>query len=417
MNQYEQCLEQLDKICQIINKTNRLGKLTCEEVEILKHPQRVIEVAVPIKMDDNSLKIFTGFRVQHSNIRGPFKGGIRFHPQVNLNEIKFLAFAMTIKCAVVDIPFGGAKGGIIVNSKELSESELERLTRSYVRVIVDFIGPNIDIPAPDAYTNAQTMAWFKDEYSRLKDKDVPAIVTGKPIEIGGSLGRETATGQGGFYALEKILKKTNLKKENITIAVQGFGCVGMHFARIAHKAGYKIVAISDSKGGIYSKTGLDINKIIEYKQKNKSVTDFPKAKNISNDKIITLPVSILVPAALENVITINNVNDIKAKIILELANGPISLEASKILEERNILIIPDVLANAGGVIVSYFEWRQNIENNYWQLEKVQSRLKEKITKATNLIWETKEKYKVGMRTAAYIVAVERLRKAIKVRGI
>ena len=417
MNQYEQYLKQLDKICQIINKTNSLKKSTCGEAEILKHPQRIIEVAVPIKMDDNSLRIFTGFRVQHSNIRGPFKGGIRFHPQVNLNEIKSLAFAMTIKCAVVDIPFGGAKGGIIVNSKELSESELERLTRSYVRVIVDFIGPNIDIPAPDAYTNAQTMAWFKDEYSRLKDKDVPAIVTGKPIEIGGSLGRDTATAQGGFYVLEETLKKISINKKSITIAVQGFGNSGYNFAKISHNAGYKVVAVSDSKGGIYSKTGLDINKIIEHKQKNKSVADFPKTKNISNKDLLTLPVSILAPAALENVITINNASNIKAKIILELANGPVTLEASETLTKKDILIIPDVLANAGGVIVSYFEWKQNIANNYWKLEKVQSRLKEKITKATNLIWETKEKYEVDMRTAAYIVAIERLRQAIKTREI
>lgn len=417
MNQYKQCLSQLDKTYEIINKANELTDLTYQESEILKHPQKIIEVAVPIKMDNGCLKIFTGYRVQHSNVRGPFKGGIRFHPKVNLDEIKSLAFWMTIKCAAVDIPFGGAKGGITVNPKKLSQNELEKLTRSYVRSISHSIGPDKDIPAPDVYTNPQIMAWFMDEYSRIKGKNVPGVVTGKPVAIGGSLGRDTATAQGGFYTLEEALKKISVNKKNITIAVQGFGNAGYNFSKIAHNAGYKVVAVSDSKGGIYNKQGLDIEEVIAHKNKTGSVIDLPGTKNISNQEILELPITVLVPAALENVITKKNVKKIKARVILELANGPIALDASEILAKKNILIIPDVLANAGGVIVSYFEWVQNIRHYYWEADKVQARLKDKITQATSLIWETKEKYKVDMRMAAYIVAVERLREALRVRGV
>ena len=425
MNQYEQCLDQLDKICAIIKKmegSNEIAKLTSHEAEILKHPNRITEVSLPVKMDNGDLKIFTGYRVQHSNARGPYKGGLRFHPQVDLNEVKALAFWMTIKCAAVDIPYGGAKGGITVDPKKLSAGELERLTRGYTRAIANIVGPDIDISAPDLYTNPQIMAWFMDEYSQIQGKNVPGVVTGKPVEIGGSLGRDTATGQGGFYVLEEVLKKIptfsgSQNKKDITIAVQGFGNVGFNFAKIAHDAGYRVVAVSDSKSGIYNEGGIDIEKVIEHKNASGSVIDFPGAKNISNEEILTLPVTVLAPAAFENVIPMEMVNNVKASIILELANGPMKIEVSEALAKKDILIIPDVLANAGGVIVSYFEWVQNLRQYYWELEKVQSRLKEKITQATNLIWETKERYKVDMRTAAYIVAVERLKKAIKARGI
>jgi len=420
MSQYEQYLKQLDKICAIIKKMesgSEAAELTSHEAEVLKHPNRITEVSIPVKMDNGDLKFFIGYRVQHSNVRGPYKGGIRFHPQVDLNEVKSLAFWMTIKCAAVDIPFGGAKGGITVDSKKLSIRELEKLTRGYVRAIFNIIGPDIDIPAPDLYTNPQIMAWFMDEYSRIAGKNVPGVITGKPIEVGGSLGRDTATAQGGFYGLEETLKKISVSKNELTIAVQGFGNAGYNFSKIAHNSGYKVVAVSDSKGGIYNEQGLDIEKVIAHKNKTGSVINFLGAKNISNQEILELPIIVLVPAAMENVINENNVNNIKAKVILELANGPVTLEASEALAKKDTLIIPDVLANAGGVIVSYFEWKQNIEDNYWQLEKVQSKLKEKLTKATNLIWETKEKYKVDMRLATYIVAVERLRKAIKARGI
>jgi len=425
MNQYEHAINQLDKICAIIKKmdsSSEVAELTYHEMEILKHPNRITEVSLPVVMDDGHLKIFTGYRVQHSNIRGPYKGGLRFHPQVDLNEVKSLAFWMTIKCAAVDIPYGGAKGGITLDPKQLSLGELERLTRGYTRAIANIVGPDIDIPAPDLYTNPQIMAWFMDEYSRIVGRNAPAVVTGKPVEIGGSLGRDTATGQGGFYVLEEVLKKipnfsSGKNKKDITIAVQGFGNAGYNFAKIAHDAGYRVIAVSDSKGGITSEEGLDIEKVIEHKNNTDSVVDFPGAKNISNEELLALPVNILVPAAFENVISMEMVNNIKAGIILEIANGPMKIEVSEALAKKDILIIPDVLANAGGVIVSYFEWVQNLRQYYWEAEKVQSRLKEKVTQAANLIWETKEKYKVDMRTAAYIVAVERLRKAIKVRGI
>jgi len=417
MSQYEQCLNQLDKTCKIINRNEELANLTYKESEILKHPQRITEVAIPVKMDNGCLRVFTGYRVQHSNVRGPFKGGIRFHPKVNLDEVKSLAFWMTIKCAAVNIPFGGAKGGITVNPKELSQNELEKLTRSYVRTISNIVGPDKDIPAPDVYTNPQIMAWFMDEFSRIQGKNVPGVITGKPVSIGGSLGRDTATAQGGFYTLEETLRKISINKDNITIAVQGFGNAGYNFAKIAHNAGYKVVAVSDSKGGIYNEQGLDIEEVIIHKKNKGSVIDLPMSNNISNEEILELPVTILVPAAMENVITKDNADKIKAKVILEIANGPIALEASETLTKKDILIIPDVLANAGGVIVSYFEWVQNIRHYYWEADKVQARLKEKITQATNLIWETKEKYKVDMRLAAYIVAVERLREALRVRGV
>jgi glutamate dehydrogenase/leucine dehydrogenase len=425
MNQYEQAINQLDKICAIIKKTensNEKVQSTYHEMEILKHPNRVSEVSIPVKMDSGETKIFTGYRVQHSNARGPYKGGIRFHPQVDLNEVKSLAFWMTIKCATVDIPYGGAKGGITVDPRQLSVNELEKLTRGYTRAIANIIGPDIDIPAPDVYTTPQIMAWLMDEYSRLQGRNVPGVVTGKPIEVGGSLGRDTATAQGGFYVLEEVLKKTpafsgNENKKNIKIAVQGFGNAGHNFAKIAHDSGYQVVAVSDSKGGIFNEEGLDIEKVIEHKNSNGSVLDFPGAKNITNEELLTLAVNVLVPAAFENVITMEMINDIKANIILELANGPMKIEVSEALAEKDVLIIPDVLANSGGVVVSYFEWVQNLRQYYWEAEKVRTRLKEKITQATTLIWETKEKYKVDMRTAAYIVAVERLRKAIKMRGI
>lgn len=425
MNQYEQAINQLDKIYSLIKKEERANEeteSTSREIEILKHPNRITEVSIPIKMDNGGLKIFTGYRVQHSNARGPYKGGIRFHPQVDLNEVKSLAFWMTIKCATIDIPFGGAKGGVTVNPKELSQGELERLTRGYVRAIANIVGPDIDIPAPDVYTNPQIMAWFMDEYSQIQGKNVPGVITGKPIEIGGSLGRDTAAAQGGFYVMEEILKKIstflgNKNKENITIAVQGFGNAGANFAKIAYNAGYLVIAVSDSKGGIYNEKGIDINKLLEHKNNTGSVLNFPDAKNISNEELLTLSVTILAPAAFEDVITMNMVNDIKANIIVEIANGPMKIEVSETLAEKNILIIPDVLANAGGVTVSYFEWVQNIRQYYWKEEKVRERLKEKMTQAANLIWQTKEKYGVDMRTAAYIVAVERLWKAIKARGI
>lgn len=418
-NQFDECINQLEKTIKTINEHKNgknIEEALFEETEILKHPQRVIEVAVPIRLDNGELKVFTGFRVQHNNIRGPYKGGLRFHPQVDLDEVKALSFWMTIKCAVADIPYGGAKGGITVDTKTLSQTEIERLTRSYVRAIADFIGSDKDIPAPDVYTNPQIMAWFMDEYSRIKQVYTPGVVTGKPLEVGGSVGRDTATAQGGKYVLEEIGKNLNLKKD-ADIAIQGFGNAGMNFAKIAHEAGYNIIAVSDSRGGILNKEGIDIKELEKHKINTGSVSDFKNTKNITNEEILELEVDVLVPSALEKVITEKNVDKIKAKIIIELANGPITIKAGEKLFEKGTVVIPDVLANSGGVIVSYFEWVQNIRHFYWSKEKVDANLHEKITSAAKNVWEYSKKYNTNLRTAAYIIAVERLNKALNVRGI
>jgi glutamate dehydrogenase/leucine dehydrogenase len=386
-------------------------------IEILKTPNRVIEVSIPIMMDNGELKVFTGFRVQHNNIRGPYKGGLRYHPKVDLDEVSALAFWMTIKCAVADIPYGGAKGGIAVDPKKLSQGELERLTRAYVRAMADFVGPDKDIPAPDVYTTPQVMAWFMDEYSKIKGRNIPAVITGKPIEIGGSLGRDIATAQGGMYVFEHLLKELKLSKKKITIAIQGFGNAGMNFAVLAEKHGYKVAAVSDSQGGIFNPKGLDIKKVVAHKEKTGTVLNFPDAKNITNEKLLELPVFVLAPAALERVITEKNTNKIKAKIILELANGPVTLEAGEKLFKKGIIIVPDVLANSGGVIVSYFEWVQNIRHFYWDLEKVNDRLKHQINKAFQAVWKITSENKINMRSAAYIVAITKLSRALKIRGV
>jgi glutamate dehydrogenase len=418
--QFDKCINKLKETCEVIQKTNpayAIAGAMRDEVEILEHPQRVVEVSIPTLMDDGSLKVFTGYRVQHNDIRGPFKGGIRYHPQVDLDEVKSLAFWMTIKCAVVDIPYGGGKGGITVDVKQLSQGEIERLTRGYVRAIANIVGPDKDIPAPDVYTNPQIMAWFMDEYSHIQGYNVPGVVTGKPVEIGGSLGRDTATAQGGYYVLSSLLEKIDLKKEDISIAIQGFGNAGMNFARIAARNGHKVVAVSDSKGGIYNPDGLDVEQVIEHKAQAGSVMGLAGAKDVTNAELLELPVSILVPAALENAITAENVANIKAKIVLELANGPTNVEASAQLFKAGTIVIPDVLANAGGVIVSYFEWVQNIRHFYWDMDKVQANLSKQMAKAFSDVWAGMEKHQVDMRTAAYVVAIERLTKALKIRGI
>lgn len=419
-NQYKQCLSQLKKTCEVIESINGVKDyihMGQGEVDIIKTPKRMVKTSLAIRMDDGTLKTFEAFRIQHNDALGPFKGGVRFHPQVDLDEVQALSFWMTFKCALVNIPYGGAKGGITVNPKELSPGELERLSRAYIRSIAYNIGPDKDIPAPDVYTNAQIMAWFMDEYSRIKGSNQPAVVTGKPIELGGSLGRDTATAQGGFYVLERILEKIKVKKEEVSIAVQGFGNAGFNFARIADKNKYKVVAVSDSRGAIYSEDGLDIERVIEHKKKTGSVVDYEQAKNIDNKKILELPVKVLVPAALEGVIGIDNMEAIQAEIILELANGPLSMEATENLERKGKIILPDILANSGGVIVSYFEWVQNLQHHYWSEEQVQKELKEKIIKATDAIWSLSQNHQVGIRTSAYIIALERIIKALEMRGV
>lgn len=418
--QFKECLGQFNITCKVIESIKKAGDgddLLSSHIEILKEPQKIIEVSIPIIMDSGELKVFTGFRVQHNDVRGPYKGGIRYHPKVNLDEISALAFGMTIKCAVADIPYGGAKGGIAVDPKKLSQGELERLTRGYVRAIAEFIGPDKDIPAPDVYTNPQIMAWIMDEYSRIKGKNVPSVVTGKPIEIGGSAGRDTATALGGFYILESLLKQLKFKKNNLAVAVQGLGNVGMNFAKITFDNKYKVVAVSDSRGGIYNPRGLDMSKVIKYKESTGSVINFVGARSVTNEKLLELPVDILAPAALENVISPKNAGRIKAKIILEMANGPTSLEASGKLDKKGKIVVPDVLANAGGVIVSYFEWVQNIRHFYWDLDKVNDRLKFQMEKSFAAVWSMAQKHKVNLRTAAYIIAITKLSKALKIRGV
>jgi len=410
-NQFKGAINQLNKVSEIMD-------LKCDELEILRKPDRIIEVSLPVLMDNGRMKVFTGYRVQYNNTRGPYKGGIRFHPQVNLDEVKTLAFWMTIKCAVADIPYGGGKGGVAVDTKTLSQGELERLTRAYTRGFADFIGPHIDIPAPDVYTNPQIMAWLMDEYSHIKGENTPAVVTGKPVEIGGSLGRGTATSLGGFYVFEEVLNKLKIAKNKATIAVQGFGNVGMNFAMIAYAAGYKIAAVSDSRGGIYNEAGLNLDEVLLHKQTTGSVINFKNAKNITNEKLLESPVEVLVPSALENVINEKNAGRIKAKIILELANGPTTAEAEVKLQKKGVLIVPDVLANSGGVVASYFEWVQNLRQYYWDEEKVQARLKEQMAKAFKKVWQAMEiQGNNKMRDAAYMVAVGRLIESLRIRGI
>lgn len=417
---FQSCIAELTRTCEIVNRIDDIRDVTgvnYDELEILKSPQRTIEVSIPVAMDDGSLKVFNGYRVQYNDIRGPFKGGIRFHPQVELDEVKALAFWMTIKCAVVDIPYGGAKGGVTVDVKKLSKHELERLTRGYTRAISGFIGPDVDIPAPDVYTDPQVMAWIMDEYSHIHGTNIPGVVTGKPVEIGGSLGRDTATAQGGYYVLQSILKKMKYKKKKVAVAIQGFGNAGMNFAVIAAAGGNKVVAVSDSQGGIHNKNGLDVKKVVAHKERTGTVVGFPQARDITNEELLEVKTDVLVPAALEEVITKKNASNIKADIILELANGPTTMEAQEILSKRKIVVIPDVLANSGGVIVSYFEWVQNIRHYYWEMEKVQANLKKQLERAADGVWEYMKKYKVDARTAAYIIAVNRIVNALRIRGI
>jgi len=398
-------------------------------LEILKQPDRILEVSIPVKMDSGKIKVFRGYRVQHNNARGPYKGGVRYFPKVSLSEVKALASWMTWKCAVVNIPFGGGKGGVVVDSKKLSLVELERLSRGYIKAIYKFVGPEVDIPAPDVYTTPQIMAWMMDEYSKIKGYNVPAVITGKPLEAGGVRGRSFATAQGGIYVLEKMAKKMKLNTSKTTVAVQGFGNAGSFVARILSGLGYQVIAVSDSKGGVMSRKfvkskvckvgkakNLDINKIIEFKKKNKTVCGFPETKTISNEQLLKLDVDILILAALENVITEKNAGQVKAKLIVELANGPVTPEADIKLNKKGILIMPDILANAGGVTVSYFEWIQNRQGYYWEERETMDKLKKIMNQAFDDVWEKKKCHGVNMRLAAYLLAVERVARAVKTRG-
>lgn len=391
-------------------------ELTTEELDLLDMPRRSFTVHFPVHMDSGKTKMFVGHRVQYNDARGPAKGGIRFHPELTLDDVRDLAFLMSLKCAVVNIPFGGAKGGVAVNPKELSRSELERVTRAYIRAIADYIGPFKDIPAPDVYTDEKIMVWILDEYERIKGEHVPAVVTGKPIELGGSKARSYSTSLGGIHVLEEALNKTGVEKSEVCIAVQGFGNVGENAARILYGTGYKITAVSDSKGGIIKEEGLDIPEVMKHKSKTGSVTDFPGSKNITNDELLVSECEILIPAALSEQLNENNAPDVKAKIILELANAPTTIEADDVFLNRKILVIPDILANAGGVVVSYFEWIQNLNNDYWEEEKVLQRLKDTMISSFNDVYALCHEEDCSMRRAAYQLAVKRILSAERLRG-
>ncbi|KKS91776.1 MAG: Glutamate dehydrogenase [Parcubacteria group bacterium GW2011_GWE2_43_12] len=392
------------------------AKIPSAIIEQLKHPERILQFSFPVTMDNSEVRVFEGYRVQYSSARGPYKGGLRYHPQTNLDEVKALAFWMAVKCAVVGIPLGGAKGGITVDPKKLSEAELERLTRAFTRKLAPFIGPEQDVPAPDVNTTPQIMAWVRDEYERVVGKKVPGVVTGKPLNFGGSQGRTPATAQGGMYVLEELIGKLKLKTKQITMAVQGMGNVGGIMAQLLHQAGYHVVAMSDSKGGIYNPKGLDVPAVERFKKQTGSLKNFPGAKPVTNAQLLELPVTILIPAALENQITGKNAGRIKAKVVFELANGPTTPEADVKLAKRKVIVVPDVLANAGGVTVSYFELVQNIQQYYWNEGEVIAKLKPIMVTAFRQIWQRAEQLKVPLRTAAYVIALERIGQAIEARG-
>lgn len=373
----------------------------------LLHPHRVVQVSIPLRKDDNSVVVYQGFRVQHNNTLGPYKGGLRYHQDVNMDEVRALAFWMSMKNAVIDVPFGGGKGGVQVNPKELSEKELEALTREFTRKLVPVIGPHLDVPAPDVNTNGKIMSWLVDEYSKAVGKHSPAVVTGKPVENGGSEGRTEATGLGGSYAFLKLLSILNVSPVGLTVAIQGFGNVGSYVAEYLQKAGCKIVALSDSKGGIYMPEGIDAMAAMRYKDDKGTLAGFGGTP-IASDETLTLDVDVIVPAALENSITEKNADQIKAQYVLELANGPTTMEADAILEDKGITVIPDILANSGGVAVSYFEWKQNIEGQRWKKQDVFDKLKEKMDAATHKVHSHSQKHNVSLRTAAFMAAIENI---------
>ncbi len=382
----------------------------------LRSPQRELHVSFPVQMDDGSWKLFKGYRVQHSFARGPAKGGIRYHPDVNIDEVRALAFWMTMKCATVGIPYGGAKGGVIIDPKKHSLKELERVTRRFTFEIAPIIGPETDIPAPDVYTNSQTMAWIVDTYSALKGHLVTAVTTGKPIALGGSLGRDKATARGGTFVTREAAKALGLSIKGATVAIQGYGNAGAVAAELFTDMGAKIVAVNDSQGGALNEKGLDIKALDAHKAKTGTVKGFAGSKDIKRDDLFALKVDILVPAALENQITKENANLVKAKILLELANGPTTPEADEILHKAGVTILPDILANAGGVTVSYFEWVQNLANYFWSEDEVNKRLDQIMTRAFVDVHREATSRKINHRKAAYVVAVARVAEAVKLRG-
>lgn len=387
--------------------------------EILKEPARVMEVSIPVKMDDGTIKIFKGWRSQHTTALGPAKGGIRYHPNVTLDEVKALSMWMTFKCSVVGLPYGGGKGGISVDPRKLSARELEEMTRTYIREIAPIIGPDKDIPAPDVNTTPQIMAWIVDEFSKLHDRNIPGVVTGKPVSIGGSRGRHEATGRGATITLMNLLRKQGKSPDGVTVAIQGFGNVGSIAARLMSEKGFKIVAISDAYTALYKPDGINIAAACNYSGNNgntiKGYTE-PGMTVITNEELLALAVDVLCPAALENQINAANAANVRAKVVLEAANGPTTPEGSEVLLDKGIFVVPDILTNAGGVVVSYFEWVQNQMGYYWTEQEVNERLELIMTEAFDMCYEMHQQKNVDMRTAAYMVAVNRIAEGIKLRG-
>jgi glutamate dehydrogenase (NAD(P)+) len=409
-NVWEMAQGQLDEVARLVGLSESIHGF-------LREPRRILEVSVPTRMDNGVHKIFRGYRVQHNMSRGPGKGGIRFHPDVSLDEVKALAMWMTWKCALVNIPFGGAKGGVICDPKAMSNQELENLTRRFTSEISFIIGPDKDIPAPDVYTTPQIMAWIMDTYSMQMGHSIPAVVTGKPISIGGSLGRDKATARGCLFVVDEAAKALGLAAQGARVAIQGFGNAGMHAAELMSEGGYTIVAVSDSRGGVANAKGLDIARLILHKFETGSVVGFAGGERLSNKEVLEYDCDVLVPAALEKVITAENAPRIQAKIVAEAANGPTLPEADDILHERGIMVLPDILANAGGVTVSYFEWVQDLQENFWEEDEVNARLKRKMTRAFTETFEHAKRYKVNMRRGAYAVAVGRVAEATQLRGL
>lgn len=424
-----------------LNRAAQFAEIDTEILDKFRNSKAALQVSIPVRMDDGCLRVFCGYRVRHDDTRGPAKGGIRFHPEVNLSEVRALAFWMACKCAVVGIPFGGGKGGVVVNPKELSSMELERLSRGYIEQIADFIGPETDIPAPDVYTNAMIMGWMMDEYSKIRRQRTPAVITGKPIPLGGSLGRDDATGRGAYYCIKELERLKDWQPSNMRVAVQGFGNAGRHVARLLHADGYRVVAISDSRGGVFREEGLDIPLAIEMKKKRTSVSDVYESRSvcdcpacgcvechcnshdaaatgevITNEQLLELKVDLLVPAALENQITADNAPQVVAPVIVELANGPTTSDADEILNGKGTLVVPDILANAGGVTVSYFEWVQNRAGYYWTEAEVHQRLQKIMAREFNAIYNMMTEKNIDMRTATYAHALNRIGDAIQSLG-
>jgi glutamate dehydrogenase (NAD(P)+) len=402
--------QQLDEAAEIM-------ELESATHELLRWPLRELHVTLPVRMDDGSVKVFRGFRVQYNDALGPTKGGLRFHPEETINTVRALAAWMTWKTAVVDLPLGGGKGGVVCNPKEMSQRELERLSRAYIRQVGRIIGEETDVPAPDVYTNPQIMAWMMDEYSFLRGHNVPGVITGKPLPLGGSKGRGDATARGGMYTIREAGEALGIELEGATTAVQGYGNAGSFAHSLGEELlGLKIVAVSDSSGGIYNPDGLDSDEVKAHKQETGSVLDFPGAENITNDELLELDVTVLIPAALENQLTGSNAGNVKARIVAEFANGPTTPEADDILYEKDIYVIPDFLCNAGGVTVSYFEQVQNAYDYYWEKETVYERLDKKMTAAFHAVHDTAQQYGVKNRMGAYVVAVGRVAEVCKLRG-